>query len=153
MASLAIRARAALFGISRSEADFTRRGFETARADARACLEAVGVSFIDGYNAWLSDTLDATLARIPGALGGFTVEGAAMASALLDHVAIWRRDRWAQLLRDRPEHRYMIHVGAGWATARLRQSLARAVRRRDPLLGWLVADGWGFHQAYFHSAQ
>jgi hypothetical protein len=49
-----------------------------------------------------------------------------------------------------PEHRYMIHVGAGWATARLRRSLPRAVRRRDPLLGWLVADGWGFHQAYFH---
>ena len=44
----------------------------------------------------------------------------------------------------------MIHVGAGWATARVRGSLRRAVRRRDPLLGWLVADGWGFHQAYFH---
>src|SRR5947207_6338074 len=153
MASLAIRARAALFGISRSEADFTRRGFETERTDARACLEAVGVSFIDGYNAWLSGTLDATLAQISPALGGFAVEGAAMASALLDDLAIGRRGRWAQLLRDRPEHLYMIHVGAGWATARLRRSLLRAVRRCDPLLGWLVADGWGFHQTYFHPAQ
>jgi len=148
-----IRARAALFGISRSEADFARRGFETARPDARVCLEGVGVSFIDGYNAWLSDTLDATLAGIPGALGGFAVEGAAMASALLDHLTFWRRDRWARLLRDRPEHLYMIHIGAGWATARLRLSLRRAVRQRDPLLGWLVADGWGFHQTYFHPAE
>jgi hypothetical protein len=47
----------------------------------------------------------------------------------------------------------MIHVGAGWATARLRGSLARAVARRDRLLGWLVADGWGFHQTYFHPKQ
>ncbi len=142
-----------MFGISRAEADFARRGFEATRPDARASLEAAGASFIDGYNAWLSDTLDAKLAAIPGALGGFAVEGAAMACALLDSIAFWRRDRWAQLLRDRPEHLYMIHIGAGWATARLRLSLRRAVRQRDPLLGWLVADGWGFHQTYFHPAQ
>src|SRR5262249_3287757 len=61
--------------------------------------------------------------------------------------------RWAGLLQERPEHRYMIYVGAGWAVARLKRSLARAVKRRDPLLGWLVADGWGFHQTYFFPAQ
>jgi enediyne biosynthesis protein E3 len=153
MGSLAIRARTKLFGISRGEADFERRGFDPARPGARACLEAVGTSFIDGYNAWLSDGLDAALSQLPGELRGFAVEGAAMASALLDHLTFWRRDRWAQLLRERPEHLYMIHVGAGWATARLKLSLRRAVRRRDPLLGWLVADGWGFHQTYFHPAQ
>jgi hypothetical protein len=76
-----------------------------------------------------------------------------MASALLDHLTPWRRDRCAQLLRDRPEHVYMIHVGAGWATARLKLSLERAIRHRDPLLGWLVTNGWGFHQTYFHPAQ
>src|SRR6185436_13084767 len=150
MTSLAIRARTRLFGIPRGEADFARRRFETTHPAARTCLESSGVSFIDGYNAWLSGRLDAALSNIPGGLHGFAVEGAAMASALLDHVAFWRRDRWAQLLRTRPEHVYMIHVGAGWATARLKLSLSRAVRRRDPLLGWLVADGWGFHQTYFH---
>jgi hypothetical protein len=152
MASLTIRLRTALFGISRREAEFARRGF-TAQPGARAYLEAVGAAFIDGYDAWLAGALDASLADIPGALRGFAVEGAAMACALLDHIAVWRRDRWARLLRDRPEHCYMIHVGAGWATARLGLSLGRAVRRRDPLLGWLVADGWGFHQTYFHPAR
>lgn len=142
-----------MFAIRRSEADFDRRGFGAARPEARARLETVGMTFIDGYNAWLSDRLDAALAQIPGELCGFAMEGAAMAAALLDHVAPWRRDRWACLLRDRPEHMYMIHVGAGWAVARLRRSLPRAVRRRDSLLGSLVADGWGFHQTYFHPAQ
>lgn len=153
MASLAIRARAVLFGIPRSEADFVRRGFESARPDARAHLETVGASFIDGYNAWLSNTLDAELRGIPRELGGFAVEGAAMASALLDHLTPWRSRRWARLLQEWPEHRYMIHVGTGWAVARLRRSLGRAVRRSDPLLGWLVADGWGFHQTYFFPAR
>jgi hypothetical protein len=152
MRSLVIRARQALFGISRREADFARRGFETT-GPACAHLESVGASFIDGYNAFLADRLDAALPQIAPDRRGFAVEGAAMASALLDHLTPWRRDRWAQLLRERPEHLYMIHVGAGWATARLRLSLRRAVRRRDPLLGWLVADGWGFHQTYFHPAQ
>lgn len=153
MASPIIRARAALFGISRREAELARRGFEAARPLARARLESAGMSFIDGYNAWLSDRLDAVLSQIAAELRGFAVEGAAMASALLDCIAVWRRDRWSRLLRERPEHVYMIHVGAGWAIARTRRSLRHAVRRRDPLLGWLVADGWGFHQTYFHPAE
>lgn len=153
MGSLGAQISRGLFGISRDEADFVRRGFDPARPAARACLEAVGRSFIDGYNAWLSGALDPAISQLPGELRGFAVEGAAMASALLDSIAIWRRGRWARLLRDRPEHVYMIHVGAGWATARLRLSLRRAVQRRDPLLGWLVADGWGFHQTYFHPAK
>jgi enediyne biosynthesis protein E3 len=145
--------RRALFKISRREADTARRGFDVTSPEARARLESIGVAFIDGYNAWLSDDLDDALGELPDELRGFAVEGAAMASALLDSIAVWRRDRWARLLRDRPEHLYMIHVGAGWAIARLGLSLRRAVQRRDALLGWLVADGWGFHQTYFHPGQ
>jgi enediyne biosynthesis protein E3 len=145
--------RRTLFGISRREAEFARRGFEATRPDAQAHLESIGQTFIDGYNAWLSRELDATLPQISTELVGFAVEGAAMASALLDHLTPWGGGRWQALLQDRSQHLYMIHVGAGWATARLRRSLRSAVARRDPLLGWLVADGWGFHQTYFHPAQ
>jgi hypothetical protein len=42
----------------------------------------------------------------------------------------------------------MVHVGAGWALARLRRG-ARAIRGLDPLLRWLALDGYGFHQGYF----
>jgi enediyne biosynthesis protein E3 len=156
-APFGIRVRRALFGISPREAALDRRGFADARPAARARLEAIGVTFIEGYNALLANELPAAVSRIPRDLQGFAVEGAAMASALLDHLSPWpwpwRGGRLAQLLRDRPEHVYMIHIGAGWATARLKRSLERAVRHRDPLLGWLAADGWGFHQTYFHPAQ
>jgi hypothetical protein len=47
----------------------------------------------------------------------------------------------------------MVHVGAGWALARLpwvRRNVERACRDLDPLLRWLVVDGYGFHEGYFH---
>ena len=153
MTAIAIRIRRAVFGLDPREALFERRGFASAAAASQARLEDIGRTFIAGYNAWLARDLGGELSRIPTELHGFAIEGAAMASALVDRFAPWRRDRWAQLLVDRPHHVYMIHVGAGWAVARLGGSLRRAIARRDQLLGWLVADGWGFHQTYFHPAQ
>jgi hypothetical protein len=151
--TIAIRIRRALFGLDPGEALFERRGFAPAAAASQARLEDIGRTFIAGYNAWLARDLDGGLSRIPSELHGFAIEGAAMAGALVDPLAPWRGGRWAALLAGRPEHLYMIHVGAGWAVARLGGSLRRAIARRDPLLGWLVADGWGFHQAYFHPAR
>jgi enediyne biosynthesis protein E3 len=142
-----------LFQISIREASFARRGFEAPGAAydpaRRERLERVGGTFITGCNAQLAGGLDGALAELAPELRGFAVEGAAMAAALLDHMTPWNRGRLARLLEERPEHRYMIHVGAGWAAARLRRPLRRAVARRHPVLGWLVADGWGFHQTYF----
>ena len=47
----------------------------------------------------------------------------------------------------------MLHVGAGWACARLpwlRRRIEKFIRKFDPVLRWLVLDGYGFHQGYFH---
>jgi hypothetical protein len=44
----------------------------------------------------------------------------------------------------------MLHVGAGWAGARLPFRFESTRRRLDPLLGWLAVDGYGFHEGYFH---
>ena len=49
-------------------------------------------------------------------------------------------------------HAYMIHVGVGWAIARvpwLRRNFDHAVGHLDPLLCWLAADGNGFSDFYF----
>ena len=50
-------------------------------------------------------------------------------------------------------HIYMAYVGVGWAMARLPRFLWRraAAAATDPLLRWLVHDGYGFHQAYFRT--
>ena len=42
-----------------------------------------------------------------------------------------------------------MHVGLGWALARLRRSVTSHLARLDPLLRWLVIDGYGFHEGYF----
>lgn len=153
MSSLGTALRRLLFGIHPREATFARRRFDATSDHSRERLEHVGRTFVDGYNGYLADRVDERVAATDPELHGFLIEGSAMACALLDYVTPWQRDRLAALLARMPEHRYMIHVGAGWAAARLRRPLRTAVTRRDPLLSWLVADGWGFHQAYFHPTE
>src|SRR6202000_472948 len=54
------------------------------------------------------------------------------------------------------QHTYMLHVGAGWAYARLpwmRWRIESVIQKLHPVLRWLVVDGDGFHGGYFHSKQ
>ncbi|HEU4452184.1 MAG TPA: DUF1702 family protein [Longimicrobium sp.] len=143
-----------LLGIHPAEATFARRGFAASSAAARERLERVGLTFLDGYHAALEvddDELAARLDATEPVLRGFGYEGAAMAMALLDALTPWRRGRLAAFLRGAgAPHAYMAHVGAGWALARLRRRMDGVPRGMDPLLGWLAADGYGFHEGYFH---
>jgi hypothetical protein len=45
----------------------------------------------------------------------------------------------------------MAYIGVGWAMARLPKVRWGAIEPHDPLLRWLALDGYGFHQAYFHT--
>ncbi len=45
----------------------------------------------------------------------------------------------------------MVHVGVGWAMARLPRFRWASIAPTDPLLRWLALDGYGFHQAYFRT--
>lgn len=145
---------ARLLTIADDEASFARREFCCPDPRARAHLETIGKTFLRGYRAALEerhlealgDRLDAT----PADTRGFAFEGAGMAVALLDSLLPWRR-RFRALLAGRGRaHRYMLHVGAGWACARLYRRPAPWIED-DPLLGWLAVDGFGFHQGYFHA--
>ena len=42
-----------------------------------------------------------------------------------------------------------MHVGVGFALARVRPWIKTHFALTDPLLRWLVVDGYGFHQGYF----
>jgi hypothetical protein len=85
---------------------------------------------------------------------GFAFEGAAMALTLLDHLPPGNTKYFQEFLHGPGEpHSYMVHVGAGWAFARLpwlRYRIAHRLDALDPLLRWLVMDGFGFHEGYFH---
>lgn len=147
--------RQRLFGISPREVSFARRGFQQGSPSLRLRLERIGQTFLHGYHAALLDDHPATLARrlatIDPEFCGFAFEGAAMGLALMDDLAPWRKSR-LQAFLDGPgaAHAYMVHVGAGWALARLHRRAERPLTRLDPLLGWLAMDGYGFHEGYFH---
>jgi hypothetical protein len=149
--------RVRVLGIDPAEASFARRGFADGDAAARARLELSGRTFILGYRAGLAEPapgLGARLDAVEPALRGFAYEGAAMALAILDGLQPWRRGpRLAAFIAGPADaHVYMAHVGAGWAAARLRRGPG-VLRRLDPLLRWLVLDGYGFHQGYFAPAR
>jgi len=155
--SLAGKLRRTLFGISEREALFSRRGFP-AQTDARPYLEKIGATFILGYNGALArmsnGSLVETLSRVDREMSGFAYEGAAMAMALLDMLTPWNRRRLDGFLSGPGEkHYYMVHIGAGWALARLKRSVPGYLQNRHPVYRWLVMDGFGFHQGYFRWRQ
>jgi enediyne biosynthesis protein E3 len=149
--------RRALFGITPRETSFARRRFRGESEAVRDHLEAVGLCFVQGYNAALEEDRPSPLAaRIDEEVGrehrGFAYEGAGMALALLDTLIPGRRDRLARFLAGPGDpHTYIIHVGAGWILARLPLSPERLLARlADPVLRWLALDGYGFHEGFFH---
>ncbi|MGE5828804.1 MAG: DUF1702 family protein [Micromonosporaceae bacterium] len=132
------------------------RGFHEKSPAARELLEAVGASFLAGYAeaAQASDPLDAeaALERVARSFRGFAYEGATMAFAVRDGLPLGRTDHVARFLAGRADaHIYMAYVGVGWAMARLPRFRWSKLYAPDPLLRWLVLDGYGFHQAYFHT--
>lgn len=151
---LAGKLRRRLFGLSEREALFSRRGFP-AETEMVVYLEALGATFIRGYNAGLEADAQSQLAESLEAtetdLVGFSYEGASMALALMDILTPWNRGRLNTFLNGPGKrHIYMVHIGAGWALARLGRAIEPFLNRCDPLFKWLVMDGYGFHQGYFH---
>ena len=153
MSRLIRKLRRRMLGISPQEATFARRGFRGGDEAVRARLERVGASFLAGYHAALEadeSELGSRLNETEAEWRGFAFEGAAMGLALIDFMTPWKSDRLQSFTRAAgAPHIYMIHVGAGWAMARLPLSVERSLRRLDPLLGWLAVDGYGFHEGYF----
>ena len=143
-----------LFGISSDEASFARRGFQTVHAPLQERLESIGRTFVKGYRTALQEgdpnALGAKLNEIELEFRGFAFEGAAMGCALLDYLTPWKSQRLQRLIEGPGENYiHLIHVGAGWAMARLPWRISHRLAHMDPLLGWLAIDGFGFHQGYF----
>jgi hypothetical protein len=144
-----------LLGISPAETSFAKRRFRCDALELRDRLEEVGRCFVRGYGAALEEDRPLPLAEkleeVAAEFRGFAYEGAAMALAILDALTPWRRGRVEAFLRGPADaHVYIVLIGAGWALARLPLSPAHMMARFDPVLRWLVLDGYGFHQGYFH---
>lgn len=155
------RVRRTVFGISFEEARVERRGFHSSGVLVSTRLERIGTEFLSGYHAALEEASCGVLGlrlneTVAAEYRGFAFEGAAMALSLLDYLRFRRRCFREFLAGPGEPHTYMLHVGVGWAIARLpwvRRRLDGALNSLDPLLRWLAVDGYGFHEGYFHSNQ
>lgn len=147
-----------LLSIPLEETRVSCRGFHAREAGVAQRLESIGETFLRGYHAALSSRGDSNLAYeldlVDAELRGFAFEGAAMALTMLDHLAPVNGGRFHRFLKGAgAAHTYMLHVGAGWALARLpwlRWRVGAFISSLDPLAGWLALDGYGFHQGYFY---
>ena len=147
------RIRHAALGISARETLLSVRGFEGGTPSCRQGLEAAGGHFVIGYNLALqcrgAADLVGQLDTIEPALRGFAYEGAGMGVMTRKSLAPWSAIV-DDFLRLADRHIYMVHIGMGWAMAVLPFYTTRSLRRMHPLYRWLAADGWGFHNGYFH---
>lgn len=137
-----------------SETEVSIRGFHVKDETSREILETVGRYFLRGY-AYAAEAgrpveAEEHLEQIPTRFRGFAYEGAGMGFAIRDGLPGGRHDHVETFLKGRArDHVYMVYVGVGWAMARLPRFRWPVVDVKDPLLRWLVLDGYGFHQAYF----
>ncbi|OJF16225.1 DUF1702 family protein [Couchioplanes caeruleus] len=138
--------------LKHSLVDFQARGFAGGPAGTRATLEAAATSFLDGFNAELATAPD-DAPDLSGVLPhhrGLAAEGAAMAATLLDAGRITGTRRTAALHAAYGErYAYLLHVGSGWALAKLRRRRLGRIGAEAPLLRWLAYDGKGFCEAFF----
>ncbi|GGS57605.1 DUF1702 family protein [Actinokineospora fastidiosa] len=153
----ALRRRVLTPGVA--ETSVEKRGFHQKSPAATERLETVGKTFLDGYahavEARTAADAEQAIERLPDWLRGFAYEGAGMGLAILDGLPFGRSDNVARLLA-RPvgaAYQTLIYVGIGWAMARLPRFRWPRARALDPVLAPLVLDGYGFHQAYFHTAR
>lgn len=96
------------------------------------------------------DSLVPKLEAYDQELHGFAYEGAGVGLAVLD--CLWPRKNRTAALAAGPGARqaFGIYLGAGMCLARIRRN-PESFRRRfgDPLLSWLILDGYGFYKGFF----
>lgn len=152
----AVRRRILTPNVSATRLDV--RGFHEKTPAARELLETVGRTFLEGY-AYAAEARTATdaeerLELVPTRFRGFAYEGAGMGFAIRDGLPLGGSHHVEDFLAGRgDDHIYMVYVGIGWAMARLPRFRWPSAESLDPLLTWLVLDGYGFHQAYFKTQQ
>jgi enediyne biosynthesis protein E3 len=144
-----------LLRIDPSQASFATRGFPTCNLASRRRLEKIGEIFLAGFNRGVTEedtkALRCWIESFDIDHRGFAVEGCAMGFAVADAFSLRpsRLNEW--LARTEPDYAYLALVGAGWALARVPWRRAAILRECDPVHGWLIFDGLGFHDAYFSS--
>lgn len=157
--SLLNRLKGRLIGLSPKEASFSRRDFPGSSSSSRDHLESVIRTFIEGYNMAVAEADTVRLARrldssFSPAFVGFAYEGVGLYFGLTDLLIPRSESRLNAFTHSVGErHDFITSVGAGFAIARMPLGLRRLEsyqKTLDPMTAWCLADGYGFHEGFFH---
>lgn len=95
-------------------------------------------------------SLRQSLDRYPDELRGFAYEGAGVGLAALDVLMPWSTRTRRFVSEHAREYMYAVYLGAGMGLARIKREPTRFIARLgDEIFGWVVWDGYGFHEGLF----
>lgn len=139
-----------IFGVSQASTAFSEADRQAAQR-----LELVVRTVTKGCQITLQnsnfETLVSRLNAFDDELRGYAYEGAGIGLAALDCVFPWKNRVRKFLDGPGSEYIYAVPLGAGMGLARLRRKPEKFLPRLDPVLGWLILDGYGFHEGFFSS--
>ncbi|WP_142786399.1 DUF1702 family protein [Changchengzhania lutea] len=141
-----------LLNVSTKNVEIDVRGFDCPDTFRKNHLEKIGRTFLTGYHHIFKDPhlKNSNFKKKDQMYSGFFYEGLSMSLTLVGTFTFNKRKLIDMLMKKHSEHIYMIHVGIGWAFARLPfTKIEHQIKMYDPLLRGLIMDGYGFHQAYF----
>jgi enediyne biosynthesis protein E3 len=157
MTTLGARLRDRIFTPDPAEVTFAKRGFPPAGVQ-QANLEKIGTIFLTGFGYGMRGSrlaeIGSELETVEHPFRGFAYEGCSMALAIRDSIRPAGQHWIADFLAGQgARHVYMVHIGVGWAMARVPRLRWRTLMPANQLLRWLALDGYGFHQAYFRTGK
>jgi len=139
-----------IFGVSEEFTSFNEEDYQASQR-----LKTVVRAVTKGCQITLqSSNFERLVARLNAfnvELRGYAYEGAGIGLAALDSLLPWGNRTRAFLDGPGSEFIYAVPLGAGMGLARLRRKPEPFLKRLDPVLGWLILDGYGFHEGFFSS--
>ncbi len=156
MASLRGRILKRIFPISAAQFEQmagARYGFQDDMARVWQSFEPVAWTLVDGFHAALDDDRLAVLVprldAVAPELRGIVYEGAGMGLTLLDGLFPWKNRLNTFLAGPGARYLGLVYIGAGLVLPRMPVPPGAFITRLDPVMRWLVIDGYGFYQGFF----
>jgi hypothetical protein len=137
------------FGVSDEEATSFSEGDRTAALRLEAAIRMVTQGCHITLQNSRFEVLIPRMNAVDPELRGFAYEGVGIGLAALDCLMPWKNRTRDFLNGPGSAYIYAVSLGAGMALARLHRKPERFLTRLDPLFGWLILDGYGFHEGFF----
>jgi hypothetical protein len=132
-----------------------RYGFQEDMGRTWLAFKPVAETLVAGFHTVLDDSrfkvLVPRLNAFPPEIRGIAYEGAGMGLTVLDALLPWKKRLHAFLAGPGARYTGLLYIGAGLVLPRMPKKPEQFIKQLDPVLGWLVLDGYGFYEGFFSS--